>query len=516
MKHTVSFRTKMALAFAVAVASAVSLCWLLSRFFLKDYYTDLKLENLESCYRAVNQAFGEQMELSEDGDLILEKLSDNGRVSLLVINPGDTGSERYLFTTEYNDMVVGRMLASIQKYLNLSTGQEPYEVLRQDSEKYSIYKLYDEATDRNSIDLFGKLDNGCFVFLRTSYQSITEAADIASRFLARVGIAVILCGAVLVYFISNLFTRPIQQMSEIALRMSHQDFEARYPVRGNDEIGVLGDSMNKLSERLEATIKELKEANNELQKDIQRKVEIDNMRTDFISNVSHELKTPLALIQGYAEGLQENINDDPESREFYCEVIVDEAKKMSRMVKKLLTLHQIEFGQNALELERFDIVAMLRTVLEATDILREQKEVTLHFRETGPVYVWADEYLVEEVVTNYLSNAMNHVAKSKEIAVSLQKMGASVRVSVYNTGEPIPEEELDNIWVKFYKVDKARTREYGGSGIGLSIVKAIMESHNQKYGVINHPGGVEFWFELDAAGEDTTDGKLVQEHDSNH
>lgn len=510
MKHTVSFRTKMVLAFVVAVASAVSVCWLMSRFFLKEYYTDSKLENLESCYRAVNQAFGEDTGLSEDSDLVLEKLSDNGRVTLLVINPLGVGTERYMFTTEYNDIALGRMLASIQKYLNLSIEQEPYEILRQDSEQYTIYKLYDAVTDTNSIDLFGTLDNGWFVFLRTSYQSITEAADIASGFLARVGVVVIICGALLVYFISNIFTRPIRQISEIALRMSHQDFEARCPVRGNDEIGVLGDSMNKLSERLEATIKDLKEANNELQKDIQHKVEIDNMRTDFISNVSHELKTPLALIQGYAEGLQENISDDPESREFYCEVIVDEAKKMSRMVKKLLTLHQIEFGQNAVELERFDIVSMLRTVLEATDILREQKEVTLHFRECEPVYVWADEYLIEEVVTNYLSNAMNHVAKSKEIAVSLQKMGASVRISVYNTGEPIPEEDLDNIWVKFYKVDKARTREYGGSGIGLSIVKAIMESHNQKYGVINHPGGVEFWFELDMAGEVTTEGELVQ------
>ncbi len=515
MKRSVSFRTKVSLAFAVAVASAVALCWLMSRCFLKDYYMKEKLESLEGAYHVVNQAFGADMELTDDADLLLEQLSDNGRISLLIINPGSSGNDKYIFTTEYNDMVLGRMLSSIQKYLNLSTGKEPYEVLRSDSENYSIYKLYDEAMDRNNIDLFGKLDNGCYVFLSMSYQSITDAADIASRFMAYVGVAVTLCGAVLVYFLSTVLTRPIEQLSEIAQRMSHQDFEARFPVRGNDEIGVLGASMNRLSERLEVTIKELKEANNELQKDIQRKMEIDNMRTDFISNVSHELKTPLALIQGYAEGLQENINEDAQSREFYCEVIVDEARKMSRMVKKLLTLHQIEFGQNTLEMERFDIVSMLQTVLAATDILREQKDVTLHFQEKGPVYVWADEYLIEEVVTNYLSNAMNHVSKSKEIAVSLQKKGASVRVCVYNTGEPIPEEDLENIWVKFYKVDKARTREYGGSGIGLSIVKAIMENHNQKYGVINHPGGVEFWFELDAAGEVSAKGE-TDEHDSDH
>jgi signal transduction histidine kinase len=242
---------------------------------------------------------------------------------------------------------------------------------------------------------------------------------------------------------------------------------------------------------------ELKRANNELQIDIQKKTEIDEMRKEFLSNVSHELKTPISLIQGYAEGLVENVNEDEESRNFYCEVIIDEANKMNQMVKKLLTLNELEFGSNQVNFERFDIVQLINSVLWSTEILFKQKQVTLHFDEKEPIYVWADEYLIEQVVTNYINNALNHVDGKKIIEIKLIPRDNVLRVAVFNTGNRIPDDELDKIWVKFYKVDKARTRKYGGSGIGLSIVKAIMNSHNKECGVVNHSKGVEFWFELD-------------------
>ncbi len=228
-----------------------------------------------------------------------------------------------------------------------------------------------------------------------------------------------------------------------------------------------------------------------------RRKQIDEMRKEFLSNVSHELKTPIALIQGYAEGLKECINDDAESREFYCEVIMDESAKMNNMVKKLLTLNQLEFGNDQTAMERFDLTDLVRGVVQAAQLLADQKEAQIAFPQVEPVYVWGDEFKVEEVVTNYVSNALNHVDGDKKIEVKIMRKDNHVRLSVFNTGKPIPEEDLDKIWIKFYKVDKARTREYGGSGIGLSIVKAIMESMHQKFGVVNYDNGVEFWFELE-------------------
>ena len=218
----------------------------------------------------------------------------------------------------------------------------------------------------------------------------------------------------------------------------------------------------------------------------------------ILSNVTHELKTPIALIQGYAEGLKDNISDDPESSEYYCEVIMDEAMKMNNMVKKLLSLNQIESGNNAIEFNHFDIAAVIKSVVQSFDIVGQQKKVKFVFDDTKEWYVWADEYMMEEVITNYISNAVNHVKEPNRIEISIQMVRDGViRVLVFNTGDNIPEEDLENIWSKFYKVDKARTREYGGNGIGLSIVKAIMDAHNQNYGVINKENGVEFWFECD-------------------
>ena len=221
------------------------------------------------------------------------------------------------------------------------------------------------------------------------------------------------------------------------------------------------------------------------------------MRKEFLDNVSHELKTPIALIQGYAEGLKENISEDSESREFYCDVIMDEAGKMNKLVKNLLTLNQLESGKDETVMERFDIVSLINGVLQTMDIMVQQKEAKVVFNETEPIYVWADEFKTEEVVTNYTSNALNHLDGERTVEIKILPLGDRIRISVFNTGQPIPEEDIPNLWNKFYKVDKARTREYGGSGIGLSIVKAIMEDMNQEYGVQNYDNGVEFWFTLD-------------------
>ena len=311
----------------------------------------------------------------------------------------------------------------------------------------------------------------------------------------------VLIGALVVYLVAKQITMPIYKLSNLSERMSDLDFNAKYESGKHDmeEIQVLGNSMNTLSERLEETISALKSANNQLTKDIEEKTKIDEMRKDFIANVSHELKTPIALIQGYAEGLQEGMGEEKESRDYYCDVIVDEANKMNKMVKQLLTLSSLESGNDKLVMDRFNLTELVRGVVNASKILLEQNEIQVDFDAQTPVYVWADEFKIEQVVTNYLSNAIHHIDGEKKIIIKMLPENNIVRVSVFNTGTPIPEDAIPNLWTKFYKVDKARTRAYGGTGIGLSIVKAIMDAHNQQYGVKNWENGVEFWFTLDGS-----------------
>lgn len=183
--------------------------------------------------------------------------------------------------------------------------------------------------------------------------------------------------------------------------------------------------------------------------------------------------------------------------EYYCDVIIDESAKMNTMVKKLLTLNQLEFGNEELIIERFNLTELVSGVVMANELHAGQKNITMDLTADRDVYVWCDEYKVEEVITNYISNAISHCDENGRIKVDISRDNEHARVSVYNTGKHIPDEDIEKIWDKFYKVDKARTREYGGNGIGLSIVKAILDSYGCRYGVKNTDGGVEFWFELD-------------------
>jgi signal transduction histidine kinase len=346
--------------------------------------------------------------------------------------------------------------------------------------------------------LIGVLGSNYYIAIDSSVESLQTAAGIATRFLAYAGAFVTILASFLMLWYSRRFTKPIEEMSEIAMRMTNLDFEARVTNLPNDEIGQLGNSMNQLSSQLEETISELKSANAELQKDIAQKVKIDEMRKEFLSHVSHELKTPIALIQGYAEGLVDNVNEDPESRDFYCDVIIDEAKKMNTMVQKLMTLNQIEFGQNQVNMERFNITELIHNIVESNQIRFQKKQVKLEYYQTAPVYVWGDEFMIEDVLNNYISNAFNHVVEEGAIRIWIEQDEDKARIWVYNDGNLIPQEELSKIWIKFYKVDKARTREYGGSGVGLSIVAAIMETHGNKYGAVNKIHGPAFYFELES------------------
>ena len=368
------------------------------------------------------------------------------------------------------------------------------------NDNYTLQKVYDERLGDYYLEIWGTLDNGYSIILRTPIQGIKDNVNISTTLIKYVGGAILAVGIIAAFVVSTYITRPIKQLSNIAEKMSEMDFNARYEGSDKGEIGLLGKSMNNMSEKLEQNIAELKKANLELKKDIDKKEKLEIMRTDFLSNVSHELKTPIALIQGYAEGLKEGITDDPESMEFYCDVIMDEANKMNTMVKRLLTLNQIEFGNDEPEMERFDINELIASVADANAIRAGQKNMSIVFDNRNEHnFVWADEYKTEEVLTNYISNALNHCDGKRAIEVRTEKSenGGTITVTVYNSGKNIADEDLERIWEKFYKADKARTREYGGNGIGLSIVKAIMDSMGQEYGVRNVSDGVEFWFNLD-------------------
>ena len=490
MKH--SIRRQFAAILIALMTGTILLCWLLNSTLLEKYYIENKKDVLLEAYNSINNASNSGNTDSESFGIEVQKISGIYNINILVIN-----ADSQPVTSSVHDYEV--LIKTLLDYVFAIRGDEQGEtVVLEQTNQYTIQNSFDRRTNINYIEMWGFLDNGNPFIMRTALEGIRDSAKIANRFLAYSGIFAAVLSGLIMWFIARKITNPIMQLAEISAKMTELDFEARYTGKEQNEIGILGSHMNEMSDKLEKTISELKTANNELLNDIEKKEEMDVMRRDFLSNVSHELKTPIALVMGYAEGLKMNVNDNPEDREFYCDVIMDEAHKMDVLVKKLLTLNQLEFGNDVVAMERFDVVEMIRNYLSSTTILIENSNAVIEFEQEEPVFVWGDEFKVEEVFMNYFTNALNHLGNERKITIKVVETEDKVKISVRNTGELIPEESIPYLWDKFYKVDKARTREYGGSGVGLSIVKAIMESMNQPYGVNNCDDGVEFWFELES------------------
>ncbi len=482
-----SVKRQMITVFLGLLVSLIAVLFIINVRFLEPYYIGNKKTQFIEMYHMLNQAVekGSLDNTDKSGELIF--LAEKSNISFLVQD-----SSGVFYTNVHDQEQLKNQLLGYR----LNQAQKTGKVL-ESTDHYQITQSWSPWNQTDYVEMWGSLDDGSQFLLRSPLEGIKESAKISNRFLLSIGSVLILVGIISVWFFSKRLTDPILELALLSDRMADLDFEAKYTSGGCDEIGELGANFNRMSEKLESTICELKCANNRLKEDIEQKEKLEKMRNEFLGNVSHELKTPIALIQGYAEGLKEGVNDDPRDREFYCDVIMDEAAKMNQMVRNLLTLNQLEFGDEDIVFERFDLTELIRGILQSMEILAEQEGIRVIFRQEQKIYVWADEFKVEQVVRNYVSNAFHHVDKEKVVEVRIRTEENKARVTVFNTGAPIAEEDVGHIWEKFYKADKAHTREYGGNGIGLSIVKAIMESFHQKYGVNNYDNGVEFWFELD-------------------
>lgn len=514
-----SIRTKLFYGIFGLVTFFVLMTWLLNTGYLKKFYIAMKEQRLVDNYRKIDDIY--------DGDpetigLDLEKIARNSGMTVIIFSKE--------FEEKYNSFpkirlkkkedtapsspapprktnppilrIINRHLLFIKSKLTvLGEGDYQTGIVEEDRLKTSF--LY----------LAIRLKNQDYLWLETPVFEIIESTAIANQFSLLTGILTLLIGSLAAYCYSKKFTKPILELNEIARRIAKLDFSHKYKLGPNsdpgDELGELGKSINFLSEELGKSIQELREANTKLAEDIEQKQKIDQMRKEFVSNVSHEIKTPLALIQGYAEGLNANIMETEADKEFYCNVIIDEVVRMNKLVRDLLNLSRIESGSYQLEPEEFNLVELVELALEKYKLRFKEEGVLIQQEGPESILVKADYFHIEQVFLNYLNNALHHVDERKNIEIIIAGLAEKVKVSVFNFGKPIPEEDLEQIWFSFYKVDKSRTRSYAGTGLGLAIVKAIMEQSRNQYGVLNHEDGVEFWFEVDRVSYGPTEPGLI-------
>ena len=489
-----SIRIKLFLTLCIVVVIIIAFLIITNNFVLESFYLYTKTKNLIAIYDKINNYYIQGQTDNTQIRLELEKASINNNLDILIQNDDKIiiYSSNRDFLSNINEInALNAMLQSNQKNIVYK------------NKKVLIRKFEDSSKDITFLMFTAKLQNDYQLYIRMPFASIKDSVKISNNFLYLIGCFTILIGGIVVSFISRRFTTPILELNAIANKMAKLDFSHKYrTTEVDDEINDLGKSINTMSDKLERTIKRLRETNIELEKDIEEKSKIDEMRKQFISDVSHELKTPIALIQGYSEGLIENVNTDEENRKFYAEVILDEANKMDKLVQQLLELMKLEYGKREFNNKRFDICELIREVIRKSKVMIEEKVIEVQFDEQDSVMVFADDFYIEQVVTNYFTNALKHVKEKdgkKQIKINIGSNieKNTVRIGVFNTGDQIQEENLARIWNRFYKVDESRNREDGGTGIGLSLVKAIMNNYKKEYGVTNKENGVEFYFDLD-------------------
>ncbi len=489
MKRRFSIKYKLFLAIGIIAVIFVSVFSALNIFFFSRYYVFSKKHTLADIYKKVNSAYTGDIS-SISGELEQMEYVNGVRISI-------QDKTRSKYSTIFNanrGIIVFRAPGTAPRANSLFfLNDRELKELRQRG--YTFSTLRDNRGVNEFLSLIGTLSNDDILIASIPLAYLRETSNSTTFFLLFASLFTLFVCVVIAYFISRHFSKPLIEINDAATSIATLNFDKKYTGKSKDEIGQLGESVNLLSCHLQRVIDDLRQTNLRLEEEIRKERKIDEMRKEFVINVSHELKTPIALIQGYAEGLKINVNSSEEDKNYYCDIIIDEAVRMNRLVMQLLDLSRIEIGKVKPDLCEIDLKGISQEVCRKTRLLAEAKRLEIDLSGIEGA-VLGDFDMIEQVLTNYLTNAINHTPEGGRITMSSEAAGGIVRVSVYNEGDPIPEEELPKIWEKFYKVDKSRTRTDGGTGIGLSIVKAVMEAHGGAFGAKNRDGGVEFYFEL--------------------
>lgn len=447
-----SVQVKLFLTLCVVIVLIIAFLIIINNVILETFFLYNKKETLKSVYEQINAYYRGSYSQAQIDQAINKFIIDNN-FEVLIKNGENViySSDKYLISN------FAQMAKSASMYTHKDKG------IIELHDRMIIRTINDNTNNSNYLFLAAELDNTYALYIRIPIAFIHESVEISNRFLYTMAIFVIAISAIIVSFVSKRFTKPIVELNDIAKKMSNLDFGSKYQeTEADDEINDLGRSINVMSDKLEKTINRLRSSNLELERDIEEKSKIDEMRKSFISDVSHELKTPIALIQGYSEGLLENVNKDEESRKFYAEVISDEASKMDKLVKQLLELMNLEYGKRDFDNKPFCIVELEREVLKRSTVMIEEQGIKVEFDDTQKIEVYADDFYIEQVITNYITNAIKHVQEvngRKVIKIANIVKNDIVRVTVFNTGKNIKDEEAGRIWNRFYKGDVSRNRE---------------------------------------------------------
>lgn len=476
------------LIFAIFIGSTL----IIQSLFFEKFYVIKKKRDLSNTVVKFQIDYGKISGVKGAEDL-LEEYEGNDNIKIVIV---DRENKPKFISKQFpnrQDMIRTRELTDFVK--TWMKNPDNIKKLKQDGKIITEVSTRKDNPSRDVIAITFNNEKDEAIFALTSLQPVNEAVSVIEElykyFCIGAGVFILLLASIY----SNMITKPLLRINKVATKMAKLDFSEKCKIQSEDEIGNVAASLNFLSENLSKALSSLKRTNAELERDIEKERELEKMRKEFVAAVSHELKTPISLIDGYAVGLKDHIFEG-EEQDFYLDIIIDETRKMGSLVSEMLDLSHLESGNFELIREEFCLTDLIQFTLRKYESIIFDKGLEVKVNLVDGVSVYADWNRLEQVLTNFITNALRHVNEYGTISLRMRDTEDAVSVEVENTGSKIPEEEISKIWDKFYKIDKSRTRKFGGTGIGLSIVKNILMLHGYSFGVKNTEQGVKFYFKI--------------------
>ncbi|WP_291581742.1 sensor histidine kinase [Clostridium sp. UBA6640] len=487
IRYKESISTKLFIITTLIFTLFLSFSLLIQRIFFQSMYSNKKKQEIRTNTVKFSQRYDKLKNYKELTEL-MEEYGEKYNTYLAIVE------YKYEFTITSNIEIEGESNRRGKYVHQILAELNTNELLRDKLLKENIVVFSVETTYSENKDLVCiKLDDNKLIIGTTSFQPIDEGISVIEEFYKYFYVVAIFIILVLSFIYSIMITNPLRRINSTAKKMSNLDFSEKCEVVSEDEIGNLAITLNFLSENLYRALSSLQRANIQLQKDIEKERKVEEARKEFVAAVSHELKTPITIIKGYIEGIKDDVFSEEEKNES-LDIILEETNKMGKLVKDMLNLSALESHATELKHEIFNLSEMIEKNIKSLNNEINDKDITVDRNYISDVYIKADKFRIEQVITNFLTNAIRHTEPLGVIWVSMNFEDNRLRVSFENTANPISPEEMNNIWSKFYKADKSRSRTSGGSGLGLSIVKNVLELHDMEYGVRNTERGVEFYF----------------------
>lgn len=494
MKQSISKRI-FVITFGLIIALMASAA-IFQLFFFERFYVDKKTKILANSV----DNFKKQYSFNINSEEVLSRsLASFGYDNNAIIGIfSSDGGGRYFSTPDSSKTEVTKIFNNIFSNINTSSGGIDNFL----NSGKSLSKIYEDPNKNlkhiaiiSPMSLTSK--NDCIIIAISSFQSVEEASSIIGQFYKYIFVALIFIGLILSFIYSDLISKPLKRLNKVARKMSAMDFTEKCITDREDEIGNLANTLNFLSENLSNALNDLRSKNRKLEADIEKERKLEKIRKDFIAGVSHELKTPIGIIEGYAEGLKDNIVDG-EAKDIYLDIIIDESNKMNKLVMDMLELSRLESDSNKLQISSFDIVSLTNEILfkYSNNFAEKNLKVNKSYSDENIIMVVGDEFKIESVITNFITNAIKYTNENESINIFIGVDNTKALFSIENTGAFLQKDDLEKVWVQFYRVDKARSRSEGSSGLGLAIVKQMLTQHNSTFGVRNTANGVEFFFDL--------------------